>query len=76
MEKTYHIGYALVSIIFVATAIGFILASLFTDSLNRMFGAAKTLAIAESLKLAAYTLIAPVLPYPVACVAYVFLISA
>ncbi len=76
MEKTYHIGYAVVSIIFVATAVGFILSSLFTDSMNKKLGAAKTLAVAEALKVIAYSLIAPVLPYPAICIAQVFLSSS
>ena len=51
IEDSYHIGYAIVSLIFVANAIGFISAAPITYALQARVGRANTLVIAEGCML-------------------------
>ncbi|KAF2672216.1 MFS general substrate transporter [Microthyrium microscopicum] len=73
MEKHYHVGYAIVSLIFVSQAIGFIGAAFFNDALKSKIGQAKTLIFSELIKVLAFTLIAITPPYPVVVVAFFLL---
>ena len=57
MEKEYHIGYAIVSLIFVANAIGFISAAPLTNILQARFGRARSYAVGEIVLTAGYIIL-------------------
>ena len=66
IESAYGIGYAVVSLIWIANAMGFILAAFSNDFIDAKLGRAKSLMLSEVIMIAAYTVIAcPVLgPLP------------
>ncbi|KAJ9669514.1 hypothetical protein H2201_000381 [Coniosporium apollinis] len=70
MEKEYHIGHAIVSLIFVTTAAGFILAAPFIDALDGRIGRAKTFITAEMLIIIGFVMIACTPPYAVVAIAF------
>ena len=74
MEKDYNIGYAIVSLIFVTNAIGFISAAPLTQILQARLGRAKLLVLAEATMMAGYTmLVIPSRPFPVVVLAFLLL---
>lgn len=73
MEKDYKIGYAIVSLIFVTNAVGFIAAAPISQALQTRLGRAKTLVLAESLMAAAYIMLVCRPPFPVVVVSFLFL---
>lgn len=73
MEQDYRIGYAVVSLIFVTNAVGFISAAFITDFLTSKFGRAKSLMFAEALVLAGYVIVVCTPPFPVVVVAFLLL---
>jgi fucose permease len=70
IERHYHIGYALVSVIFVANAIGFISAAPLVNIVESRVGRAKTYIIATSLLSVGYTAILCTPPFPVVVVSF------
>ncbi|PYI15561.1 MFS efflux transporter [Aspergillus japonicus CBS 114.51] len=74
MEKDYSIGYAVVSLIFVTNALGFILAALVTHPLEMKLGRAKCYALSMSLLVAGFVIIICKPPFP-AVVASFFLLG-
>lgn len=54
MEKDFKIGYALVSLIFVTNAVGFIVSAFFVDMLRLKLGRARLLILAQTLLLCGY----------------------
>jgi fucose permease len=73
MEDHYHIGYALVSLIFVANAAGFIVAAPTSNALASSLGRAKCLMLSEVMMLVGYVIIVCTPPFPAVVVAYLFL---
>ena len=73
MERDYRIGYAVVSLIFVTNAVGFISAAFITDFLTSRFGRAKSLMFAEALVLSGYMIVVCTPPFPVVVVAFLLL---
>ncbi|KAI9686250.1 MAG: hypothetical protein M1822_003906 [Bathelium mastoideum] len=73
LERDYRIGYAVVSLIFVTNAIGFISAAFITDFLTSRFGRAKSLMFAEALVLSGYVMVVCTPPFPVVVVAFLLL---
>jgi fucose permease len=69
MEEHYHIGYAIVSLVFVGNAIGFVTAAFFTDTILGKLGRAKTLIAAEFVLLSAYIMLVTTPPYAVVVIA-------
>lgn len=68
MEKYYGIGYAMVSLIFVGQAVGFITGAGFIDPLRERLGRAKTLAVAQVFMVGGYVIIACTAPFAaIAC---------
>jgi len=65
MEDWYHIGYAVMSIIFVGNAAGFIAAAFFTNVTLHTLGRAKSLALSETLLIVGYTMLVATPAYPV-----------
>ncbi|PYH96303.1 MFS general substrate transporter [Aspergillus ellipticus CBS 707.79] len=74
MEKDYHIGYAIVSLIFVSNALGFVLAAPLTHALEMKLGRSRTYSLSMSLLAAGYVIIICKPPFP-AVVANFFLLG-
>lgn len=72
MEKDYSIGYAVVSLIFVTNAIGFISAAPSTQPLLARLGRAKTLLLAELLMMAGHLMLVCTPPFPVVVLSFFF----
>lgn len=70
MESDYKIGYALVSLIFVTNALGFISAAPFTDLLGARLGRAKALILAETLMIVSYIALVCAPPFPVVAISF------
>jgi len=71
--RHYNIGYALVSLIFVTTAAGFIIAAFFVESLRSSLGRAKSLIVANCLIACTYTIIVCTPPWPVVVMSFFLL---
>jgi fucose permease len=69
----YGIGYAIVSLIFVTNAVGFILAAFIVDLLRSRLGRARTLMIAQFLMSCGYISIVCTPPFPVVIISFFFL---
>ena len=72
-SRHYSVGYAIVSLIFVTNAIGFILAAFVVDALRARFGRARTLMIAEFLMLIGFVMIICAPPFAVVVLSFFFL---
>ncbi|KAI9893096.1 MAG: hypothetical protein M1814_000643 [Vezdaea aestivalis] len=73
MEKRYKIGYAIVSMIFITNAIGFISAALVANVLHSRLGRAKTLAVAQAFLLCGYIPIVCKPPFAVVVLSFLLL---
>ncbi|TIA00912.1 MFS general substrate transporter [Aureobasidium pullulans] len=73
MEKQYDIGYAIVSLIFITNAIGFITAAFFTDLTLEKLGRAKACMLSEVLLIVGYVILVCTPSFPVVVVAFLFL---
>jgi hypothetical protein len=72
-QRDYSIGYAVVSTIFVAQAIGFICAAFFINSITNKFGRSKALMLASLLLVASYVTLVVEPLFPVVALGYVYL---
>ena len=72
MEKDYSIGYAIVSLIFITNAIGFISAAPSTPSLLARLGRAKTLLLAELIMMIGHIMLVCRPPFPVVVLSFFF----
>ncbi|KAJ6119712.1 hypothetical protein N7523_003992 [Penicillium sp. IBT 18751x] len=70
IEKHYSIGYAVVSLIFVANALGFISAAPITHTIENKLGRSKSYAFAMSLLAVSYIVIICQPPFPVVVVCF------
>lgn len=73
IEQWYGIGYALVSLIWITNAIGFIIAAFTTDAIAARLGRAKSLIFSEACMIAGYVIIACPVPFAALVVAYLIL---
>jgi fucose permease len=73
VDRHYNIGYAIVSLIFVTNAIGFISAAFIVDALRARLGRAKTLMVAQTLMCCGFIPIICTPPFPVIIVSFFFL---
>ena len=73
LEKEYHIGYTIVSLIFVTNAVGFLSAAPLTHYLESKLGRAKAYGLAECILTAAYIMLVCHPPFPVVVVAFYFI---
>ncbi|KAF2719332.1 MFS general substrate transporter [Polychaeton citri CBS 116435] len=73
LEEWYGIGYAIVSLIFVTNAVGFISAAFCTNILATRLGRSKTLVLSELFMIAGYTIIACTPSFALIVVAYLLL---
>jgi fucose permease len=69
MEDHYHIGYALVSLTFVANAVGFLVATPTSNALTSTLGRSKCLMLSKVMMLVGYVIIVCTPPFPVVVVA-------
>ena len=73
IERWYDIGYAVVSLIWITNAVGFLLCAFSTDFICGRLGRAKSLMLSEACMIAAYTIIACPVPFPAVVAAYLIL---
>ncbi|KAI0760123.1 major facilitator superfamily domain-containing protein [Fomes fomentarius] len=74
IQEHYHVNFAMVSMIFVLGALGFVSGSIANVYLTDLLGFGKILILGALLQLAAYVMISPAGPFPVMCCAF-FLIG-
>ncbi|KZL79336.1 major facilitator superfamily transporter [Colletotrichum incanum] len=70
IEKHYNIGYAIVSLIFIGNAFGFIFGAVFLESLRLRLGRARLLALAQTIITLAYAPILAQAPFPLVVVSF------
>ncbi|CAO2654608.1 Nn.00g113410.m01.CDS01 [Neocucurbitaria sp. VM-36] len=73
MESHYRISYAIMSLVFVGNALGFIVAAFFTNIILGKLGRAKTLILAELIQLSAYIILVCTPPYPLVVISFFLL---
>lgn len=73
MESYYSIGYAIVSLIFITNAVGFILAAFFTEPILGLLGRAKSCMLSEAIIILGYVMITCTPPFPAVVVAFFLL---
>ncbi|KAF1919531.1 major facilitator superfamily domain-containing protein [Ampelomyces quisqualis] len=73
METYYSISYSIMSLVFIGTAIGFVIAAFFTDAILGKLGRAKTLVLGDVIQLCAYIVLVCTPPYPLVVVAFFLL---
>ena len=73
MEEDYRIGYAIVSLIFVTNAVGFLSAAPLAAIIQSRLGRARTLVLAQTIMTAAYIMLASKPPFPVVVLAFFLL---
>ncbi|KAM3424114.1 hypothetical protein BST61_g11339 [Cercospora zeina] len=73
VEDFYHIGYAIVSMIWIANAVGFISSAFLTEWVLTRCGRARTLMISEAFMIGAYVVVTCAPPFPVVVVAFFFM---
>ncbi|KAJ5488956.1 hypothetical protein N7539_003846 [Penicillium diatomitis] len=73
IESHYGIGYAVVSLIFVTNALGFISAAPATHAIERQLGRSKSFALAMSLPAISYVIIICQPPFPVVVLSFLML---
>ncbi|KAK8868168.1 major facilitator superfamily domain-containing protein [Apiospora arundinis] len=73
MEKHYNIGYAVVSLIFIGNALGFIMAAPFIDKIRAWLGRAKTLALSQVLMACGYIPMVCTAPFPLVVISFFFI---
>ncbi|KAK7429901.1 hypothetical protein QQZ08_003523 [Neonectria magnoliae] len=72
MEKYYNIGYAVVSLIFVGQAVGFIFAAIALDPLRAKLGRAKLVGLSQAMMTLAYIAHVAAAPFAVIVCAFFF----
>lgn len=73
MEADYHIGYAIVSLIFITNAVGFISAAPLVHAIQSRWGRARAYMFATSLMCLGYIMLVCHPPFPVVVVSFFFL---
>ncbi|PVI03591.1 MFS general substrate transporter [Periconia macrospinosa] len=73
LETYYHIGYAVVSMLFVGNAAGFILSAFFVNMTLGKIGRAKTLLLSEAVIISGYIMLVTAPPYPVVVIGFFLL---
>ncbi|KAI0136781.1 major facilitator superfamily transporter [Xylariales sp. AK1849] len=73
MEKYYNIGYAVVSLIFISNALGYIIAAPFVAALQARLGRARALAVCDLLIAAGFIPLAVAAPFPAVVAGYLVL---
>ncbi|KAI0676540.1 MFS general substrate transporter [Trametes maxima] len=71
IQEHYHIGFAVVSLLFVFNTIGFISGAFANIYLTDRFGMGKVLIMGAIFQIAAYVTLSPAGPFPLMCAAFV-----
>ena len=69
LESYYHIGYAVVSLIFISNAAGFITAAFFNDLIHSKMGRSRMLMLSEAIMILGYVILSCTPPFGVVIVA-------
>ncbi|TDZ40966.1 Bypass of stop codon protein 6 [Colletotrichum trifolii] len=70
MEKHYKIGYAIVSLIFIGNALGFITGAVFLETLRAKLGRARLLLLSQTIVCLAYVPVVAQAPFPLIVVSF------
>ncbi|RDB30820.1 Bypass of stop codon protein 6 [Hypsizygus marmoreus] len=70
IREVYHVGFAVVSLLFVLACVGFVSGALINVPLNDRLGFGKTIVIGSLFQIVAYALQGPAPPFPVFIIAY------
>ncbi|KAF8068709.1 MFS general substrate transporter [Lyophyllum atratum] len=70
IQSVYHVGFAVVSLLFVLACVGFIFGALINVPLSGKLGFGKVIVLGSLFQVVAYTLMAPALPFPALVIAY------
>ncbi|KAI0656948.1 major facilitator superfamily domain-containing protein [Cubamyces menziesii] len=73
IQEHYHVGFAVVSLLFVFNTIGFISGAFANIYLTDKFGMGKVLVAGSMFQIAAYAMLSPAGPFPLMCTAFVFI---
>ncbi|TBU62655.1 MFS general substrate transporter [Dichomitus squalens] len=73
IQAYYHIGFAVVSLVFVFNTIGFIIGAFANVWLTDKFGFGKCLVIGSVCQIAAYAMMVPAGPFPLMCLAFMII---
>ncbi|KAI5868697.1 MFS general substrate transporter [Durotheca rogersii] len=73
MEIHYNIGYAVVSLLFIGNALGYIMAAPFVDQMRQRLGRARAMALSQALIAAAFAPFVSAAPFPAVAVGYFFI---
>ncbi|KAI0087346.1 MFS general substrate transporter [Irpex rosettiformis] len=72
MQENYHVGYAVVSLIFVLNTVGFVAGAISNVYFAEKIGLGRTMLLGAISQLIGYALMAPAPPFPVLAIGYVF----
>ncbi|KAI0739076.1 major facilitator superfamily domain-containing protein [Daedaleopsis nitida] len=70
VQEIYHIGFAVVSLLFVCSAVGYLAGAVATVYMTDRFGFGKILLMGARIQTGAYAALVPAGPFPVMCAAY------
>ncbi|GLB45227.1 putative MFS general substrate transporter [Lyophyllum shimeji] len=70
IQSVYHVGFSVVSLLFVLACLGFITGALVNVPLSDKLGFGKVMVIGSLFEVVAYSLMVPALPFPVLAIAY------
>ncbi|KZT23727.1 MFS general substrate transporter [Neolentinus lepideus HHB14362 ss-1] len=70
IQRVYHVGFAVVSLIFISNCIGFIAGATANVALTHRLGFGKVIVLGAALQAIAYTVQAPAPPFPVFAIAF------
>ncbi|GLB45221.1 putative related to tetracycline resistance proteins [Lyophyllum shimeji] len=70
IQSVYHVGFAVVSLLFVLACLGFIAGALINVPLSDKLGFGKVIVIGSLFQVVAYSIMAPALPFPALVIAY------
>ncbi|KAI0656947.1 MFS general substrate transporter [Cubamyces menziesii] len=70
IQEHYHVGFAVVSLLFVCNTIGFISGAFANIYFTDKFGFGKVLVAGSALQIVAYVVISPAVPFPLMCAAF------
>jgi hypothetical protein len=73
LEKDYKVGYAVVSLIFITNAIGFISAAPLVQAIQRVYGRARAYMVGTGFMIVGYIALVCNPPFPVVVISFLFL---
>ncbi|KAI0000192.1 MFS general substrate transporter [Russula compacta] len=70
IQSVYHVGFAVVSVVFIANCIGFVTGSIANIVMNDKLGFGKVIALGSAVQIVAFSIQASAPPFPVFVIAY------